>query len=166
MRTHRPPLVLRLLWMAPLAFACQILVIHALDGTALRVALPLSHLLLLPFLLANWRLLGVRLIALGLALNLLAITANGGLMPVEQSAVDAVGKHTNVELTAGQHIPGSKNILLERHSIHLRALSDVILLPVPQPYTRAVSAGDLAIVAGIAAVLTALALSHRPEPHP
>ncbi|MEX1195580.1 MAG: DUF5317 family protein [Dehalococcoidia bacterium] len=166
MRTDRSSSAIRLLWTAPLAFACQLLVIHLLDGAALRVALPLSHLLLLPFLLANSRLLGVRLIALGLALNLLAITANGGLMPVEQSAVDAVGKHTNVELTAGQHIPGSKNILLERDSIHLRPLSDVILLPVPQPFTRAVSAGDLAIVAGVVAVLTTLVLSHRPEPHP
>ena len=151
-----------MLWVAPVAFACQLLVIHALDGTALRVALPLVHVLLLPFLFANLRLFGVRLVMLGLALNLLVISLNGGLMPVEQGAVAAVGKHTNVDLSVGEHIAGSKNVLLERQDVRLRALSDVILLPLPRPYTRAVSAGDLVIVVGIGAVLASLALARRP----
>jgi hypothetical protein len=99
----------------------------------------------------------------GLMLNLLVIVANGGLMPVEQHAVDAVGKHDGAQLTIGEHIPGSKNVLLDRSDVRLRELSDVILLPVPEPYKRAISLGDVLIVAGI--VTAAAAIVRRPGTH-
>jgi hypothetical protein len=90
-------------------------------------------------------------------LNLLAMVANGGLMPVEMSAVEAVGKHDNRELVVGDHIDGSKNVLLAREDVRLRGLTDVILLPVPQPFTRAISVGDVAIAVGIAVIGASLA---------
>ncbi len=121
------------------------------------------HLLLLPFLLLNIRLIGVRLILVGLTLNLIVMVANGGLMPVEMSAVEAVGKHDQQALVIGDHIAGSKNVLLASEDIHLRPLSDAIVLPVPRPFTRALSVGDLVILVGISAAAVGLVTGRREE---
>jgi hypothetical protein len=111
--------------------------------------LPVAHLLLLPFLLRNLSFWGVRLILLGLLLNLTAMLANGGLMPVEGSAVEAVGRHQVEDLQSGSPIPGSKNVLVASEDIRLRELSDILVLPVPRPFTRAVSVGDLFVFTGV-----------------
>jgi len=111
--------------------------------------LPLAHLLLLPFLLRNLSFWGMRLILLGLLLNLTAMLANGGLMPVEGSAVEAVGRHQVEDLQSGSPIPGSKNVLVASEDIRLRELSDILVLPVPRPFTRAVSVGDLFVFTGV-----------------
>jgi len=111
--------------------------------------LPVAHLLLLPFLLRNLSFWGIRLILLGLLLNLTAMLANGGLMPVEGSAVEAVGRHQVEDLQSGSPIPGSKNVLVASEDIRLRELSDILVLPVPRPFTRAVSVGDLFVFTGV-----------------
>jgi hypothetical protein len=43
------------------------------------------------FLVANWHLPGMPLVALGAALNLLAISVNGGVMPASPSALAGAG---------------------------------------------------------------------------
>jgi Family of unknown function (DUF5317) len=43
------------------------------------------------FLAANWHLPGMPLVALGGALNLLAISVNGGVMPASPSALAGTG---------------------------------------------------------------------------
>ena len=111
--------------------------------------LPVAHLLLLPFLLRNLSFWGMRLVLVGLLLNLTAMLANGGLMPVEGPAVEAVGRHEVRDLQLGAHIPGSKNVLLAEEDIRLRELSDILVLPVPRPFTRAISVGDLFVFAGV-----------------
>lgn len=131
--------------------------------------LPVAHLLLLPFLLRNLSFWGIRLILLGLLLNLTAMLANGGLMPVEGSAVEAVGRHQVEDLQSGSPIPGSKNVLVASEDIRLRELSDILVLPVPRPFTRAVSVGDLFVFTGVviayAEVLrrTSAWTKHRPR---
>ncbi len=149
--------MLRALWIAPVVLLAEMGAIYLLPASVLPYALPGAHILLLPFLFLNLRFIGVRLVLAGLMLNLLAMVANGGLMPVEMSAVEAVGKHDNRELVVGDHINGSKNVLLAREDVRLRGLTDVILLPVPQPFTRAISIGDVAIVVGLAVIGTSLA---------
>jgi hypothetical protein len=111
--------------------------------------LPAAHLLLLPFLLRNLSFWGIRLILLGLLLNLTAMAANGGLMPVEDSAVEAVGRHQVEDLQLGSPIPGSKNVLVASQDIRFRELSDILVLPVPRPFTRAISVGDLFVFTGV-----------------
>jgi hypothetical protein len=111
--------------------------------------LPVAHLLLLPFLVRNLSFWGIRLILLGLLLNLTAMAANGGLMPVEGSAVEAVGRHQVEDLQSGSPIPGSKNVLVASEDVRLRELSDILVLPVPRPFTRAVSVGDLFVFTGV-----------------
>ncbi len=149
--------MLRALWIAPVVLLAETVAIYLLPASVLPYALPAAHILLLPFLLLNVRFMGVRLILAGLVLNLLAMVANGGLMPVEMSAVEAVGKHDDRELVIGEHIDGSKNVLLAREDVRLRGLTDVIVLPVPQPFTRAISLGDVAIVMGVAVIGASLA---------
>ena len=111
--------------------------------------LPAAHLLLLPFLLRNLSFWGMRLVLVGLLLNLTVMLANGGLMPVEALAVEAVGRLEVRDLQLGAHIPGSKNVLLAEEDIRLRELSDILVLPVPRPFTRAVSVGDLFVLSGV-----------------
>src|SRR3972149_6564412 len=86
-----------------LAFASQVALIYGVSSSEqgrawLPLLLPAAHLLLLPFLLRNLSFWGIRLILLGLLLNLAAMLANGGLMPIERSAVEAVGRYQPAEL--------------------------------------------------------------------
>jgi hypothetical protein len=133
----------------------QALVIYGLgrldqDADLLPAFLIAAHLLLVPFLVKNFSLWGVRLIAAGLALNILAMSLNGGLMPVGPEAVEAVGRHEGVEFDSGEYIPSTKNVFLYPGETRAVFLSDAIILPVPRPFTRAVSAGDVVIAAGVA----------------
>lgn len=151
----RPALPLRWLALGAGALVVQAALVHGLarmpDGREwLPFLLPLAHVLLLPFLLRNLSFWGMRLILLGLLLNLTVMAANGGLMPVEASAVEAVGRHQAGELQLGSAVPGSKNVFLLREDVRLRGLSDIVVLPVPRPFTRAVSVGDFFVLAGVA----------------
>ena len=136
----------------------------SLDGARqwLPVLLPAAHLLLLPFLLRNLSFWGIKLVLVGLLLNLTAMLANGGLMPVEAPAVEAVGRHQVGDLQIGAHIPGSKNVLLNPQDVRLRELSDILVVPIPRPFTRAISAGDLFVLAGV--VITFGEVVRRSEP--
>lgn len=149
----RPTLRLRWLWLGAGAFALQAALIYWVANIAggewLPFLLPLAHFLLLPFLLRNSSFWGIRLVFVGLLLNLTVMLANGGLMPVEGSAVEAVGRHEAGDLELGSPIPGSKNVLLASGDVRLRELSDILVLPIPRPFTRAVSAGDLFVFMGV-----------------
>ena len=144
------------------AFFVQVALIYgasrtAAAGTLLPLALPAAHLLLLPFLLHNRSFWGIRLILAGLVLNLAAMSLNGGLMPVERETAAKVKGDSVSELKAGAPIPGTKNVLVESGEGQLRALSDVIVLPLPRPARRAVSAGDVAVASGAVIALFELA---------
>ncbi len=132
----------------------QVALIYGLTTVAsaskwLPFLLPAAHLLLLPFLLHNLSFWGIKLVIVGLLLNLTAMLANGGLMPVEAPAVEAVGRHEVRDLQLGAHIPGSKNVLLNPQDVRLRELSDILVVPIPRPFTRAVSVGDLFVITGV-----------------
>ncbi len=136
------------------AFAAELAVIYLVRSSQvgrdwMPVLLIAAHLLLLPFLLRNLTFWGIRLILMGLGLNLIVMTANGGYMPVAPQAVQAIGKHNLHELQLGDPIPRSKNVLLGPNDTNARWLSDVIVLPIPKPYKRAVSVGDLFVVGGV-----------------
>ncbi len=147
------------------AFASEVAVIYGIgsseEGRAwVPVLLPAAHLLLLPFLLRNLSLWGVRLMLLGLVLNLTAMAANGGLMPVAPSVVEAIGRHDVQDLRFGDPIPGTKNVLLEPGQTRAQWLSDAIVLPIPRPFKRAVSVGDLLVAGGVATAFVEIARRH------
>jgi Family of unknown function (DUF5317) len=93
------------------------------------------------FLVANWRVPGMVLTALGAALNLLAILANGGVMPASPAALAAAG------LPAAE--PGFRNSTAVDDP-RLAFLGDVFAIPASWPLSNVFSVGDLLIGVGLA----------------
>ena len=142
-------------WLGVAALLAQIWVVYFADtegalGLARRVMLPLTIALLLIFAVRNWSLWGVRLMAVGFLLNLLAMSLNGGLMPVSPDQVasaNLVDRVGNVQL--GEPIPGSKGILMAPRDARLWFLSDIIVFPPRSPVARVLSVGDLLVLGGV-----------------
>jgi hypothetical protein len=127
-------------------------VANGLSDEAARAIYVVSTALVGVVVLANLRLTGVPLIALGAALNLLAIAANGGKMPASPEALAAVGfgvgGHTNSVVVADPA---------------LAPLTDVFAMPAWLPLANVFSVGDVLIGVGLA---IAVAAAMRPGPRP
>jgi Family of unknown function (DUF5317) len=92
------------------------------------------------FVAANWRVLGMPLIALGAACNLLAIAANGGVMPASPSSLAAAGLPVDA--------PGFQNSTALADP-RLGFLGDVFSIPASWPLSNVFSVGDVLIALGI-----------------
>lgn len=108
-------------------------VLHPTSGTAGHLAsalLVVSYVFLLLFCVANLRLRGLAVVAVGIALNGAVITLNGG-MPIRapEAAVEHTTKHH-----------------AERPSDRLTGLSDIILVPALR---QSLSFGDLIMMVGL-----------------
>ena len=111
-------------------------------GGVLHVA---TYLVLLLGLWLNRHLRAVWVVALGVALNVLVIAANGGSMPVDRELAVQAG---NTRLVRMMESP--------RHVIHtpvtaetrLKPLADVLLLPRPYPNPHVFSVGDVFVTIG------------------
>ena len=115
-------------------------------GTPLYLA---SCVLVLAAVLRNVAVPGLRLIAVGATLNLVAIAANGGAMPASPSALAAIGKLPSADYT---------NSAVAVQPV-LAGLTDVFATPRWLPFSNVVSLGDLLLGAGVA--WTIVALSRR-----
>ncbi len=119
------------------------------------IALLLSAVLVVVFVLLNRRVAGMPLVALGFALNAAVVTANGA-MPVSTSAAARAGIDVNAVVRGtGRHEYAG-------HSTRLRRLGDIV--PAPMPWERAssvLSIGDVVLSAGLG-VLVASAMSPPP----
>jgi hypothetical protein len=95
-------------------------------------------------LLRNLGLPGLPVVAVGAALNLLAIVANGGYMPSDPAAWHA--------LTGIAAVPTDdfSNSLLMGPGTALPWLADIFVLPRPVPLANVFSLGDVIIAVGIA----------------
>jgi hypothetical protein len=93
------------------------------------------------FLAANWRVPGMPLTALGAALNLLAITANGGVMPASPAALATAGLPAD-----GPGFDSSAVVDDPR----LAFLGDVFAVPASWPLSNVFSVGDVLILVGLA----------------
>jgi Family of unknown function (DUF5317) len=115
-------------------------------GWAARALWLVSYALLVAVLLRNFRLRGTPIVAAGLVCNVVAILANGGLMPVRASALAAVHRDYSVH---------NNSIQLVRP--HLAALVDRWAVPSWIPLGNVYSVGDVLIALGIIiAVVTAM----------
>lgn len=154
-----PPL--QFLWLIIAAFLPQFLAFY-LPVTRARIpdnlaaaGLVLSQALLLIFCWLNRKTEGIWLLALGTALNMCVITANGGFMPMSpQTAGHLAPAEILQTIQIGARI-GYKDILLSPEMTHLVWLSDRFLPPVWFPYQVALSLGDVLIAAGIFWLLAA-----------
>jgi hypothetical protein len=151
-------------WLLVAAIGLQILIINVVPsggGLAHRAVHLASYALVAAFVVVNRRVPFLWLIALGGALNLAAIAANGGVMPADPGALATAGlvqdptQFTNSTAVAGAH---------------LQVLGDVFAIPASWPVSNVFSAGDVLIVAGSFLALHALSGSRlsrrRREPAP
>jgi len=150
---------LRWWWLAAVALSAQVLLITFLPdsvpwGAAVAVHLA-TYVLALGFVAANRRVPGLRLIALGGALNLTAIAANGGVMPASAAALEMAGQPATVN--------GFSNSAVVEHP-HLLALGDVFGVPGPSPLGNVFSAGDVLLVLGGALLVHLVCRDQAPEP--
>lgn len=136
---------LRSVWAVLLAAAIQVAITQVSGGShAMHAGLHvLSYVLDAYFVFANRRLVGVPVVALGAALNVLAIIANGGVMPANAGALRIAGIAERA---------GFDNSAAVAHA-HLAFLGDVIPVPGPWPIGNVLSIGDLIICAGAFIVL-------------
>jgi hypothetical protein len=137
---------LRHTWLVWLALADQIVVISVLpdlgvysDGAHLA-----SYALAFLFALLNSRAVGTWVVVIGGTCNLIAITANGGIMPATVSALRASGWRA----TPG-HFANSAALPNPR----LAFLGDVFSTPPWFPVHSVFSIGDVVIVLGVALFL-------------
>lgn len=144
-------------WLILGAFVVQILIFSPL-AAALPASLFLDYPLVVPTLhiltnlvligaiCLNWRVSGMRFVALGLLLNFAAIAANGGYMPVSGEVLERVGRIEDIqELRATGHL--SKAVLMNDDS-RLPFLADIFAVDVPLMQGRVFSAGDVLISIG------------------
>jgi Family of unknown function (DUF5317) len=93
------------------------------------------------FVAANWRVPGMLVVGLGGAANLLAMAANGGVMPASPSALAGAG------LPADEPAFQSSTALPDPQ---LAFLGDVFYIPASWPLSNVFSVGDVLIAAGLA----------------
>jgi len=153
-RAWQPP-PLRFLWLVVIAFLPQIFFFYipatrsTIPTVVVAAGLILSQVLLLVFCWLNRRLAGIWLLALGLALNLLVISANGGLMPISpQTASALLPANVLSHLQIGGRFGYGKDILLTTEKTNLAWLADRFLLPSWSSYQVAFSLGDILVASG------------------
>ena len=133
------------IWAVLLAAAIQVAITQMPGGSqGVHVALHVfSYVLDAYFVFANRRLTGVPVVALGAALNVAAITANGGVMPASATAlrISGIAERAGFDNSAALAHP------------HLAFLGDIIPVPGPWPIGNVLSIGDLIIFVGALIVL-------------
>lgn len=140
---------LRGLWLAVVAFAIQVvLVTFAPDGheTLHRVAHVATYALAGACILSNLDLRFVWVVALGGLLNLIAIVANGGVMPASRGALSDAGLDVRSGEFANSDYVDDANVSF---------LGDVFAIPAGWPGANVFSVGDLLMVLGALLVLHA-----------
>jgi hypothetical protein len=112
-----------------------------------RIILPLTIIAVPAALWPHRRHIGVWIMYVGLAANLAAILANGGLMPIRRETVeDAVGVERAAAYRTGEWIRGSKDVLVEHR--RATALGDSVVVRLGGG-GMVVSPGDIVILAGV-----------------
>jgi hypothetical protein len=144
---------LRLRWI-PLVVAglvLQVLIFTPFTKTSLipiaTVPLYLLSMALLTIWVAlNWRIPGMALIATGLLMNVAAIAANGGYMPVSPDSARIAGRLDRYATTG---LPLSNNSIATEENVRLWLLTDIIPVPKEVPFANVFSIGDILLEIGI-----------------
>jgi hypothetical protein len=129
-------------WAILAAVAAQVLITTiAPDGSAsLRAGLHLgTYAVAAIFVVANRRLPGLWLIAIGAGLNLLVIGVNGGVMPADPAALERAG----LPVVSSEF---ENSTVLEDPKLAI--LGDVFAVPEPLPFANVFSIGDVVLLMG------------------
>lgn len=142
-------------WLVPVFFLPQLLAFYLpvarnqmADSLASAfLVISLSGLML--FCLLNRKFSGMPVLSMGLLLNLIAITANAGFMPLStNTAAELFPIQAQTHLEVGSRIGVSKDILLPPERIVFPWLVDRFLPPDWFPYQFAYSLGDVFVGIG------------------
>lgn len=145
---------LHLVWVVFIAFLLQWLAFHLPATNAIipdwgaALCLTFSQAILLLFAWVNRQQAGGTFLLLGVALNLLVIAANGGLMPISPEAVHRLAPGLPETWEIGSRLWGGKDVVLPLHATRLWWLSDYFLTPRWFPLQIAFSLGDVFIAGG------------------
>jgi len=120
----------------------------------------LSMILLVIWVAGNWRIPGMALIAAGLALNVIAISVNGGHMPVSIESARYAGTIGNYTST-GAFV--ANNSIATQDNARLWLLTDIIAIPKQVPFANVISIGDVLLTIGVG-ILCYRTLRHAPVP--
>jgi len=140
--TLKGELKLNYAWIVPLAFLVQVLGTWLLPQFLKPLAVIASYLGLLIFAGLNFRKQYIKFIALGIFLNFLVITLNGGMMPVDLDAAVSVG----YDVTPLETGTVFKQQALTASTV-LGFFGDII--PLKYPIPRVISIGDVSIFLGV-----------------
>ena len=135
-------------WLVIAAVAAQLAGALLGDAATYAGCLATSAVLGGLFLALNRGVAGLGLVALGFAANAVAVTVNGGQMPVSLSALARVDASTGELLRDPRHEPASS-------STRIRLLTDVIPAPLPGAFGQVLSPGDVAVASGCALLVFA-----------
>jgi len=125
-------------------------IVNALTHQHRLELLLVSAMLLAGFCWLNRRERGVMLVTVGIALNMVVMTANGGAMPISPATL---ARQTGLHITPGTALPSTKDIVLTDDTAKLAPLSDRLLLPAPLTPIAAWSIGDVFLLSGVARLL-------------
>ncbi len=143
-------------WLVFVALLAQIIVVFVGFGelgVLRRFVFPASYVLLLAFVVLNWRRIGILIIGAGMVLNFSAVVTNGGLMPISPASMERAGAQDKLAgLELGDPVPLSRNVLLEESDTNLQWLSDRIAWDSPGPFP-VFSVGDIIIGIGLVVIL-------------
>lgn len=141
---------LRSTWAAPLAVVLQVVLtdvsIRLFEGPIGGAMHLVTYALAVWFVIANRHIRGLWLIALGGLANLIAITANGGVMPASPSAARIAGIEARSD-----RFENSKVVEHARFAV----LGDIFAVPASLPFANVFSMGDVLLIAGIGYVVHA-----------
>lgn len=118
-------------------------------------------------MMMNMSIPGMKVIALGAALNALVITANGGFMPSPESALERAGRMEYVRQEQAEREGGAGRPILTNSKIadddtRLLFLGDVIPIPERVPLSNVISIGDILIAIGAGIAIVSV-MRRRPE---
>jgi hypothetical protein len=134
-------------WALAAALAVQIVIISVIpdsDPIVLASGHLVSYVLAIVFLMANGSIPGLWLLGAGTGMNLVAIAANGGVMPATRAALAAAGRLPRGDEFVNSGVLDDPNLVF---------LGDVFAIPKEIPFANVFSAGDVCIVVGAALVL-------------
>src|SRR5262245_57978665 len=137
-------------WTVLISLAVQLVLFSQLGAgltQSVRGALHIAtYVLLLAFAAANIRIVALVPVLIGVALNALAITVNGGVLPLSTTAADAAG----IDESHGGNVSSQAE--------HLRFLGDIFALPSQLPLANTFSIGDILIGLGMIAFIVIVSL--------
>ena len=150
---------LRHAWLVALALVVQIILTMVVDDTLPEAVAAAVHVLTYGFALAfvwfNRRVPGIAVTVAGGLMNLLAIAANGGVMPASAAALEFAGIEHTAEAFENSAV---------RDDARLLWLGDVFALPEGFPFANVFSVGDVVLlVGGYRFVSRACLDGHRPR---